>query len=431
MKRAAMGAVSALVLALAIVPAAVKAQADSTWKDHERALQAARQANDTVRYRAQLDAVYGIIGATPRVAARYASLAIDAHDSAGAARWMGALAAMGDELDTGLVSRYGALAGAGALRSLRATHAFATRDEGAPKLVTRLPDADMISEDLAYDPQGGRFLVSSVHHGGIYAIAHGRTTTLVKPGADSTWGMFALGVDRTRGVLWATTAAFSATAGYSPSDSGRSALVKYDLSTGALRGRYVAPDTGSHVLGDLVLGGSGAVYVSDGVGGGVYAIAPGQDSLRVLAARGTFRSPQTPALSSDGTTLFVSDYAIGIAAVDIESGRFTWVTHSDSLALTGIDGMYRVGADLIVVQNGLEPNRIVRLALDRSMRRVVRATTIARGASSRSLTHATVVGDWLYFLAKSGWERMADDGAMTAAASAVDRPAIMRVPLTR
>ena len=424
MKRAA---VRTMLLVLAMVPARARAQTDSTWRDHERGLQAAREANDTVSYRAQLNAIYEAIGATPRIANRYAALALDAHDSAAASRWMGALAAMGDALDTGMVSRFGALAGARAMSALRAAHALASRDEGSPVLVARLPDADMISEDVAYDAQGGRFLVSSVHHGGVYAIANGRTSSLVEPRADSTWGMFALGVDTARRVLWATTAAFSVAAGYSPRDSGRSALVKYDLHTGALRGRYVAPDTGAHVLGDLVLGGSGAVYVSDGLGGGIYALAPGGDSLRVLLPRGTFRSPQTPALSSDGATLFVPDYSIGIAAVDIASGRIVWVTHSDSLALTGIDGMYRVGPDLIVVQNGLEPNRIMRLALDRSMHRVVRAIPVVRGAGARSLTHATVSGGWLYFLTDSGWERAADDGTMTAAASAADAPKIVRV----
>ena len=132
-----------------------------------------------------------------------------------------------------------------------------------------------------------------------------------------------------------------------------------------------------------------------------------------------FRSPQTSALSSDDATLFVPDYSIGIAAVDVASGSVTWLIHSDSLALTGIDGMYRVGRDLIAVQNGLEPNRI--------MRRVVRATTIARGSGARSLTHATVVGRWLYFLTKSGWERAADDGTMTAAASAAEAPVLVRM----
>ena len=416
-----------MMLSLAIASISARAQGDSTWRDHERALQAARQANDTAKYRAQLDAVYGAIGATPRIAARYAALALQSGDTAGASRWMGALAAMGDELDTGMVARYAALAGASAASALRSSHASATREQGAPVLVARLPDADMISEDLAYDAKHGRFLVSSVHRGGIYALANGRTTKLVAPRADSTWGVFALGVDSARGTLWATTAALAIAAGYSASDSGRSALIEYDLRTGAQRGRHVAPDSGAHVLGDLVVGRSGAVYVSDGLGGGVYALVPGRDSLRVLVPRGTFRSPQTPALSSDGAMLFVPDYAIGIAAVDISSGRISWVTHSDSLALTGIDGMYRVGPDFIAVQHGLEPNRIMRLALDPSMRHVVRATALTRGPAARSLTHATVSGRWLYFLAKSGWERAADDGTMTAAASATDAPVIMRL----
>ena len=296
MKSAAVG-----TMVLALVSIRLSAQADSTWRDHERALQAARAANDTVRYRAQLNAVYGAIGATPRVAARYASLALDARDSVGAAQWMGALAAMGSELDTSLMSRYGAFAGTRAVSALRTAHALATRNVGAPALVDRLPDADVISEDIAYDARSARFLVSSVHRGGIYAIANGRTTTLVEPRADSTWGMFALGVDSTHGALWSTTAALSISAGYVPADSGRSALMKYDLRTGALRGRYWAPDSGAHVLGDLVVGSSGALYVSDGAGGGVYALAPDGDSLRVLVARGSFLSPQTPALSSDGS----------------------------------------------------------------------------------------------------------------------------------
>lgn len=422
----------ALVLTLAATTNVSRAQADSTWRDHERALQAARQANDTTVYRAQLNAIYAGIGATQRIATRYAALALGAHDIAGASRWMGALAAMGDALDTGLVSQYGALAGPRAVASLRATNALAMREVGTPMLVARLADADMISEDIAYDAKSDRFLVSSVHHGGIYAIARGRTTTLVEPGAHGTWGMFALGVDAARNTLWSTTVALSPiTANFSPADSGRSALLRFDLRNGALRGTYAAPDTGAHALGDLVVARSGAVYVSDGLGGGVYALAPGGDSLRVLVPRGAFRSPQTPALSSDERTLFVPDYSIGIAAVDIASGKVTWLTHSDSLALTGIDGMYRVGSDLIAIQNGSDPNRIVRLTLDHSMRRVTGAAAIARGPAASSLTHATVVRGWLYFLTKSGWERAAEDGTMTAAASAAEAPVIMRAHLAR
>ena len=403
------------------------AQSDSTWRDHERALQDARKAVDTVAYRAQLDAVYRAIGATPRIANRFAALALAAHDSAGAARWLGAIAAMGAELDTSLASRYRTLAGARALDSLRALGARAVADAGSPQLSFGLPDVDMISEDIAYDFRSARFLVSSVRHGGIYAAsASSRGRAIVKSGADGSWGMFAVGV--ARDVLWTTTAALPLAAHYTPADSGRSTLMKYDVRTGRLRGRYVAPDSGAHVLGDLVVGRNGAVFVSDGVGGGVYVLAPGSGSLRALVQPGVFYSPQTPALSRDHATLFVPDYAVGIAAVSVATGRIAWITHSDSLALTGIDGMYRVGHDLIVVQNGMEPNRIMRLTLDASMRHVVHATALARGPSARSLTHATVAGSWLYFLTGSGWERVGDDGAMTAGTPA-DAPAVMRVRL--
>jgi hypothetical protein len=267
--------------------------------------------------------------------------------------------------------------------------------------------------------------VSSVRHGGIYAAsAIIRAAPIVRPGADTSWGMFAVGI--AKDAFWTTTAALSMAARYTPADSGKSALLKYDLRSGKLRGRYVAPDTGAHALGDLVVGANGVVYVSDGIGGGVYVLAPGHDSLRVLVPPGILVSPQTPALSSDGSTLFVPDYAIGIAAVSVATGKITWLTHSDSLALTGIDGLYRVGSDLVVVQNGLEPNRIMRLTLDAQMLRVVRATALARGPLARSLTHATVAGGWLYFITKSGWERVADDGTMTAGKPA-DAPTVMRV----
>ncbi len=301
---------------------------------------------------------------------------------------------------------------------------FAT---GAPQLVSHLPDPDMISEDIAFDAASARFLVSSVRRGSIFALsanAGAAATPVFTP--YRSWGIFALGVDAARGTLWATTAALPVGARYSADDSGRSALLKLDLRTGTLRRRYEAPDSGAHALGDLTIGTRGEVYVSDGLGSGVYALDAEHASLRVLVPRGVLLSPQTPVLSSDGATLFVPDYAIGIAAVDVASGELSWLSHSDSLALTGLDGMYRIGRDLIVVQNGLEPNRIVRLTLDARMRRVVRATPLVQGGLARELTHAALSHDWLYFIARSGWDRVADDGTMRAAASG-DGPVIARL----
>jgi sugar lactone lactonase YvrE len=417
------------ICGIAVGSASSAAQADSSWRDHERALQAARAGNDTAVYRAQLRAIHREIGATPRIAARFATLAIGTHDKAEAAQWMGAVAAMGSALDSGMLAQYDALEGSGASASLMSLRARSTSDVGAPALVFRLPDADMISEDIAFDAARSLFLVSSVHRGGIYAKRiPGASPASVKFTADSSWGIFALGVDSARRVLWATTSALPMTAHYSASDSGRSALLSFDLASGTARARYVAPDTGAHALGDLTIGANGAVYVADGLGSGVYVLDSGSSTLRTLVPRGVLVSPQTPALSRDGATLFVPDYAIGIAAVRIATGEVTWIAHSDSLSLTGIDGMYRMGNDLIVVQNGVEPSRIVRLTLDKAMRRVVGVSTLARGSSAADITHATMSRGWLYFIRKSGWDRVADDGTMRAGAAG-DAPEVVRVPL--
>src|SRR6476469_6781319 len=155
--------------AIAAITTSGAAQTDSTWRDHERALQAARAANDTVAYRAHLDAVYRRVGATPRIATRFAALAIGAGDKHAAARWMGALAAMGAGLDSGMLAQYAALEGDDARASLIALRARATTDEGAPELVFRLPEADVISEDIAYDASRSLVLVSSVRYGSVYA----------------------------------------------------------------------------------------------------------------------------------------------------------------------------------------------------------------------------------------------------------------------
>lgn len=419
--------VLSLLAILASGAAPARAQVDSTWRDHDRALQAARAAHDTASYRAQLSEIYHALGSTPRIASRFAALALEARDGACAKRWLGAIAVMGAALDSGLLVQYVKLGGPAAAAEIVTARNRAVREIGAPQLVSRLPDPDMISEDIAFDGARSRFLVSSVRRGSIFSM-NTNAGTAAKPvfTPDQSWGILALGVDSARGTLWATTAALSMGARYAAADSGRSALMELDLQTGTLLGRYEAPDSGAHALGDLTIGSRGEVYVSDGLGSGVYALDAGHASLHVLVPRGVLVSPQMPVLSSDETTLFVPDYAIGIAVVDIASGERSWLSHSDSLALTGVDGMYRIGHDIIIVQNGLEPNRIVRLTLDARMHRVVRATTLVQGGLARELTHAARSHDWLYFIARSGWDRVADDGTMRAATSS-EGPVIARV----
>lgn len=298
--------------------------------------------------------------------------------------------------------------------------------QGGSTLAWQFQDPDLIAEDLAFDAARDRFLVTSARKGGVYATDRsGSVSRWIAP--DSvTWGTFAIAVDARRNTLWVTTASFPGTARYTAADSARSMLLEYDLQSGALRRRIAPSDLGPHALGDLTLGADGTLYLSDGFGGAVYVLSPGAGSLRALVAPRTFRSPQTPALTADGRQIYVADYARGIALIDVRDGQWRWLAPADSVNLKGTDGLYRSGNELIAVQNGRPPGRIIRLAL-RDGDRLDLAAIIIAGGDATDLNHAFVKGDSLYFIARSGWDRMAEDGRFTPG-TAAQAPQLRRMP---
>ena len=64
------------------------------------------------------------------------------------------------------------------------------------------------------------------------------------------------------------------------------------------------------------------------------------------------------------------------------------------------------------MQNGVNPNRLVRLTLDAAMRAVVAAEILLRDTTlAPEPTHVALVGDVLYAIGNAGWTKYGDDGA--------------------
>ena len=294
-----------------------------------------------------------------------------------------------------------------------------------------LPDTNMLAEDLAYDPDSHTFYVSGIHRGVIVAVPeNGPVHDFVPPGRDNVYGIMALAIDTRHGVLWATTSAMPQTDGYKATDVGRSAVLRYELASGRLLRRFDAPTDGrGHNLGDMTVDPTGTVIVSDGVSGDIYTVRAGRDTLETLIPRGTFRSPQTPAVLPDGR-IMVADYALGLAVIDRQDGTVTWVQHPDTTAVNGIDGMYVQGHTLYAIQNGTSPERVVRFTLDNRYANVTGWTIIERGSPTLGdPTHGVLTGDGFYFLGNSGWDRFDDKGSIKSVAASP--PAILRAPLTK
>jgi len=297
----------------------------------------------------------------------------------------------------------------------RSMHAYQVGQipQTAHERVATLGDSDLVAEDVVCDRTDGSFLISSVRKRKILRLrSDGEVSDFVTQANPPLWGVFALGLDSQRHILWATTATIPVSPPFTAQDSDRSAVLAFDANSGIQVGRYTDSQGGKHSFGDLTVTPGGAIYVSDGVGGGVYTIANANGSqLAPLVESGALGSPQTPALTPDGSRLFVPDYMRGIAIVDPRTHAVSWLKHPPELALFGIDGLYLEGRTLVAIQNGTTPERIIMVRLDGTLDRAVSwRVLLARAPGLGDPTHGCLYRGEFSFIANSGWDQFHDDG---------------------
>ena len=206
--------------------------------------------------------------------------------------------------------------------------------------------------------------------------------------------------------LWATEVALDNFTAAPKSDWGISALLCFNLQSGAFLRRIEGP--AHSALGDMVLKLDGTPIVSDGVGGGIYQLTG--DTLKLI--NGTdFISPQTPAVLPGSDRIFVPDYLRGIGILDLKSSHVTWLNSDGKYALSGIDGLYFADGALFLTQNGTSPERVLRLQLDKTYTRIVAEETIERATPTLGdPTHGVIVDGYLYYIVNSGWSELDDHG---------------------
>jgi sugar lactone lactonase YvrE len=279
------------------------------------------------------------------------------------------------------------------------------------ELATKLADAGLVPEDIDFDPQSKSFLITSVLEKRIVRVSSsGQSSAFAS--SPGEWPMLAIKVDAKRNRVWATEVALDGFSTAPKSDWGRSAVLCFDLNSGALRMRIEGPMHSA--LGDMALTEAGVPIVSDGDGGGVYRV---EDGRLVLIKWKDFISPQTPALIPGRDLMMVPDYVRGIGILDLKDGQVRWLNRDGGakVALNGVDGLYYVDGAIILTQNGTLPERVVRMNLDRSQTKVVSEDVIERAtATLGDPTHGVVIGDWFYYIANSGWNVLDEHGDVKA-----------------
>jgi hypothetical protein len=288
-----------------------------------------------------------------------------------------------------------------------------------------LKDQNVLPEDIDYDPQTSSFLITSVLQQKIIRLdKNGHETDFAK--SPTGWPMFAIRIDTIHNRVWATEVAVNGFASVAKQDWGRSAVLCYDLHSGALRQRIEAPPNKS--LGDMTLTQQGDPIVCDGDGGGVYRVV--NNNLNLINDA-DFISPQTPVMLPDHEHILIPDYVRGIGILNLRTKLVTWLNEDGAVktALNGVDGLYFDRGALLLTQNGTSPERVMQLQLDKSLTQVKSAQIIeGNTATLGDPTHGVIVNGFFYYIANSGWNEMDEHGNLKAGGR-LTPPKIMRFEL--
>ena len=406
---------SCIAAAVLAVILGAPAQAEARWELLNHAARDAVKAGNHQKLRDTLIELSPLMPGNVRIVYNLAASNAMLHEPAKALLELGRLCRMGVIFDLKADTDFASIASAPEFS--QAIDCMAKNGETVTraKLSVTLPGEDLLPEDLAYDAKTQRFLVSSIRKMQILDTSGNVLAT-------SEWPILSLAIDDRRRTIWATTGWLPQCDSCKPGDKDKTALLAFNLDTGQRLARVESPVPG--LLGDMTINSRGDVYVSEGAHGAILVLKRGALMLERIDPEGEFASPQQPALSADGKILYVADYLRGIAAIDLATNKVTWPQPGNDVALNGIDGLQRVGASFIAVQNGTNPQRIVRITQDLKTQQVLEANWAGLGEP----THGIAVGREYYFLAHTGWDSYEDSGRKRAGSAPVIS-SIWKLPL--
>jgi hypothetical protein len=293
-----------------------------------------------------------------------------------------------------------------------------------------LPDPELVATGIAIDPKTGNVFVASVRKRKILRrTPNGEVSDFIHQGQDGFLAGDSLAVDAPRRILYATTSAVPYMEGYEKTDDGHSGLFAFDLESGKLVRKAMLPADGKrHLLNALAIDNEGNVYVSDTGMSGIYLLRRTSRVLEEFLPASAFEATQGLALSEDDKTLFVADYASGLWAIDIASRQSRKLDTPRGTWLRGLDGISRVQGGFIAVQIGPKPERVLRIWIDPTVRRVTNVQILEMSHPDyEGPIQGTVAGNSFLYVANSQLDL--GDGKTGAFAAERARPTVvLRLP---
>ena len=174
----------------------------------------------------------------------------------------------------------------------------------------------------------------------------------------------------------------------------RTGVFGFDLGNGTVSARFFA-DAAVVGFNDVAVAPNGDLYLS---GSQLSVLSPEEGDVRPLPVSPVLLGTNGIAVSTDGKTIFTSVYPAGIATIDLASSRARFLDLPANATLYGIDGLYLHEGDLVAIQNGTEPWRIIRIDLDRRGRAVTGIRVLERANPHATATTGAIVGSEILYI---------------------------------
>ena len=267
-----------------------------------------------------------------------------------------------------------------------------------------IDDRQLHLESVAFDPVEKTMYGGSIHKRKIIKINNGGVVSdFTQPEQSGLGSVFGLKVDAQRRILWACSSAMPEMQHYDSTIA--PALFQFDIKTGRLLDSYRPADTlSNHIFGDLVLNSKGVPYLSDSRNNVIYKRDPGRRELQPYFSSKEFWNIQGLCFSDDDNMLYIADYVKGIFMLDVKTMKLSKINAQYDLSLKGTDGILFYKNSLITIQNGVQPNRVVRHFLSEAGNSFIRYEYIDNAHPAfGEPTIGSLPQNTLFYVANSQW----------------------------
>jgi sugar lactone lactonase YvrE len=372
---------------------------------------AAAEANDPATYLAKMEAAAALRPDFPRILVNLAAAQVANERPDDALATLDRLAALGVSSPVEKSDEFAALRQRKEFQAVVKKLAGNLSPKGSGEIVFTLRDVTGLIEGIAWREKTNEFFFGDVNGRAVWTRTKDGTLRRFTPEGDELFGVFGLAVDEANGALWAATSAVPAMRGFTPDQDGTAALVEIDLQSGAIRQTIPVVrqpgDRQSHVLGDLVIAPDGSIFVPDSGAPVLWRLPSGGRALEPAVESDEFLSLQGIALLPGGAVV-VADHANGLLRVDVQARTVRRLEAPANTTLVGLDGLALAPEGYVLaIQNGLRPNRVLRIALDAAGENIETVTVLESGhitMAAPSLGCIATDGDF-YFIGNAGWTR--------------------------